>query len=185
MRNSAQRGFAMVEVVMATAIVGGLTVAALSLAGSSASHKINVANTARGRMLCRSLAEEISTIPVANWSDGGLDISVKLDAFVIEGEDVKAKTVLSKAGIRSSFTTIDSFDNYSQSPPVNDAGDAISGYAGWTRTVNVEIVSFTSPDTVSASETGLRKITVEAVYAGKTIASTTFLRSSEWERVQP
>ena len=46
-------------------------------------------------------------------------------------------------------------------------------------------VQVASPNSASAVETGLRLVEVTAIYNGKTVATTTFLRSSEWERVQP
>ncbi len=179
------RGFAMVEVVMATAIVGGLAVAALSLAASSAGHKARAANQARGRVLCRSLAEEISNLPVADWSTDGIDLFIKTGGYTIDGADAKAANVVSAAGQRSLFSVIDNYHGYTESPPKDQDDNVLPGYTGWTRTVTVEVVGFSNPNAVSASEMGLRKITVEASYAGKPIASTTFLRSSEWEVVQP
>jgi hypothetical protein len=175
----------MVEVVMATAIVGGLAAAAMTLAASSAGHKINAANVARGKMLCRSLAEEASVVPIADWSTDGLDITIAKGENTVSGTDAKSRAPMGKTGWRSLFTTLDHYDGYSESPPMDGDDNTISGYTGWTRTVDVEIVTFANPGTISASETGLRRVTVSALYSGKTIATTTFLRSSEWERVQP
>ena len=179
------RAFAMVEIVMATAIVGGLAAAAMTLAASSAGHKVSAANAARGRALCRSLAEEISTMPVADWSAGGLDITIAKGSNTVSGSDARAKTVTVDAKGRSLFTSVDGYSGYSESPPRDKDGNTLPGFTGWTRSVTVEIVNFSNPGTVSAAESGLRRVTVSAIYGGKTIATSTFLRSSEWERVQP
>jgi len=186
MRNSTPRGFAMVEVVMATAIVGGLTVAALSLAGSSAGHKINAANIARGRVLCRSLAEEISTRPVADWSGAGLDLYINTSDVVV-GNDSNLVTIPTATanGTRSGFISIDAYNGYTDSPPQDENGNIIAGYTGWTRVVTVRSARYGIPDLDAMYERGLRRVTVESSFGGKIIASTTFLRSSEWERVQP
>jgi len=183
---TASRGFAMVEVVMATAIIAGLTVGALTLVASTAAQKANAANIARGQMLCRTLAEEIATRPVANWSGGtGLSINVDVGVLKITGSGNKPVTLSSGTGNRSTFAVIDNYRNYTETPPKDEDGNLLSGYSGWTRTVKVSPVTLASPATVSANETGLRLVTVTASYGGKNIASTTFLRSSEWERVQP
>ncbi|RNC81340.1 MAG: prepilin-type N-terminal cleavage/methylation domain-containing protein [Phycisphaera sp.] len=184
MRKKTKRGFAMVEIVLATAIVGGLAAAAMSLAASSAGQKARAANLARGRMLCRSLAEEIATRPVADWSSGALDISIGDGSFALKADSTAVRAVKG-AGKRSSFVTIDEYDGYSESPPTDEDGNVLAGYTGWTRGVEIEVVRLGDPDLVQASETGLRKITVKVQYGDEQIAQTTFLRSSEWERIQP
>ena len=180
-----QRAFAMIEVVMATAIVGGLTVGALTLVGSVAKQKASAAELARGQVLTRALAEEIATRPVRDWDQGGLDIQIDLGSLAINGSGAIGITITSGVGNRSTFETIDKYRNYTESPPKDEDGNTISGYAGWTRTVAVTPVTLANPTAVSATETGLRSVTVTSSYQGKPVAMTTFLRSSEWERVQP
>ncbi len=184
--NARTRGFAMIEVVMATAVIAGLTVGALTLVASTAAHKANAANVARGQMLCRTLAEEIATRPVADWSGGtGLDIKVDLSTLKITGSGNKPVTPSPGTGNRSNFAIIDNYWNYSETPPKDEDGNILSGYSGWTRTVKISPVTLAAPGTGSANETGLRCVTVTTSYAGKTVASVTFIRSSEWEHVQP
>lgn len=178
------RGFAMVEIVLATAIVGGLAAAAMSLAASSAGQKTRAANLTRGHMLCKALAEEIATRPVADWSSGGLDLSINDGTWALKA-DSSAVRADSGTGNRSTFATIDEYDGYSESPPTDENGNVLAGYSGWTRGVEVEAVRLGDPDMVSPQETGLRKITVKVQIGDEIIAQTTFLRSSEWERVQP
>ena len=185
MKVTTRKAFAMVEVVMATAIVGGLAAAAMTLAASGAGHKVNAANVARGRVLCRSLAEEISSQSVADWSSDGFELSVNYGSYITTGADARPATVVSAAGRRSLFSVIDNYHGYTESPPKDQDDNVLPGYSGWTRAVTVEIVSFADPNLVSANETGIRRVTVEASYGGKPVATTTFLRSSEWERMQP
>ena len=184
MRAKRSCGFAMVEIVLATAIVGGLAAAAMSLAASSAGQKTRAANLTRGHMLCKALAEEIATRPVADWSSGGLDLDISDGSFALK-TDPDATRATKSAGNRSGFVTIDEYDGYSESPPTDENGNVIKGYAGWTRGVEVDVVRFGEPDFLSPQETGLRKITVKVQVGDEIIAQTTFLRSSEWERVQP
>lgn len=179
------RGFAMIEVVMATAIIGGLTVAALSLVASTSAHKASAANLARGQMLCRTLAEEIATRPVTDWSKGALDIEVDIGLLRITGGDAKPLIVTIGVGNRSTFATVDKYRDYTESPPKDEDGNTIAGYTGWTRSVKVSPVTISDPSTASANETGLRRVEVTASYGGKVIATTTFLRSSQWEDVAP
>lgn len=180
-----ERAFAMIEVVMATAIVGGLTVGALTLVGSVSKQKASAAELARGQVLCRSLAEEIATRPVTDWDVGGLEIEIDLSILSIKGLGATGVTVTVGAGNRSTFETVDKYKNYTESPPKDEDGNTLAGYTGWRRTVKVAPVTVADPGSTSAVETGLRCVTVTALYNGKTVASTTFLRSSEWERVQP
>lgn len=179
------RAFAMIEVVFATAIVGGLVVGALTLVASTAGHKANAANLARGQVLCRSLAEEICTRPVINWSSGGLDIEIDLGILVIKGVDATGISITAGTGNRSTFSTVDAYKDYVESPPKDEDGNTLAGYAGWARTVSVESVTLADPTATSTTETGLRRITVRAMHQGRVMATSTFLRSSEWERVQP
>ena len=177
--------FAMIEVVMSTAIIGGLAVGAMTLVASAAQQKANAANFARGQVLCRSLAEEISTRPVVDWDAGGIDIEIDLGILSIGGDDAKGITITVGSGDRSSFETIDDYHGYTESPPEDEDGNVLPGYSGWSRKVRVQPVQVASPNSASAVETGLRLVEVTAIYNGKTVATTTFLRSSEWERVQP
>lgn len=183
MMSHKRSAFAMIEVVMATAIIGGLAVGAMSLVATAAGHKANAANLARGQMLCRSMAEEISTRPVTDWSKGSLNIEIDLGILKVTGGSGLSVTV--GTGNRSTFKTIDSYHNYTESPPKDEDGNTLAGYSGWTRTVKVLPVEFANPNTSSASETGLRKVEITASHQGKKVATTTILRSSEWERVQP
>ncbi|MCA9274356.1 MAG: prepilin-type N-terminal cleavage/methylation domain-containing protein [Phycisphaerales bacterium] len=180
-------GFAMIEVVMATAIIGGLAVGALTLVASAAQQKTNAANLARGQMLCRSLAEEISTRPVADWSSGGLDIDVDLAGvnIKIKGSDAKTVSITGGTGKRSGFTTIDDYTGYTESTITDEDGNTISGYSGWSWRVGVKVADIASPSSDDNKESGLRRVTVESYFQGRLVATTTFLRSSEWERVQP
>lgn len=180
-----ERAFAMIEVVMATAIVGGLTVGALTLVGSVSKQKASAAELSRGQVLCRSLAEEIATRPVTDWDEGGLDIAIAHGGLTITGIGAKPIVVVVGGGNRSTFETVDKYKNYTESPPKDEDGNTLAGYTGWRRTVKVAPVTVADPSSTSAVETGLRCVTVTALYNGKTVASTTFLRSSEWERVQP
>ena len=183
----ARTGFAMIEVVMSVAIIGGIAVGALMLVASAAQQKTNAANIARGQMLCRSLAEEICTRPVTDWSDNsGLSIKiVGVGGVQVVGSDARPITLTLGLGNRLLFDTVDDYAGYKETPPLDESGNAMPGYTDWKREVTVEVADLLSPDTNDARESGLRRVTVSSYYQGRLVASTTFLRSSEWERVQP
>ncbi|HED54095.1 MAG TPA: hypothetical protein ENJ00_07825 [Phycisphaerales bacterium] len=168
-------GFAMIEAVLASAIVGGLVVAAISLVGSAARKKAFVADTARARVLCRTLAEEICSRPV-----GGSGIV----RVTINPRDPADQTNGTVSG-REAFTTIDQYDNWSSSPPKDEGGTVITGLSGWRREVDVKTVSWILPDVSSVIETGMRRVTVRVLRGQKELARTTFLRSADWEGIQP
>lgn len=177
--------FAMIEVVMATAITAGLTVGALTLVASTSAQKTNAALVAKGQMLCRTLAEEISTRPVADWSSGAIDIDIDVGILKVTGIDAKGVTVTVGKGNRTTFETVDAYSGYTEKPPKDENGNTMTGYTGWARTVTIAPAVYADPNSTSATETGMRRITVTAYFGDKVIASSTFLRSSEWERVQP
>lgn len=179
------RAFAMVEVVMATAIVGGIAVAALTLVGSVAKQKADAAVLARGQALCRMFAEEVATRPANDWNDGGMSITLNIINTTIHGPDAKPFSPHGSIGNRSAFNTIDDYVGCIVSPPQFEDGTVIPGYSDWSVIVDVSIPRMSAVNSNSTNESGLRRISVQAIYNGKPIATTTFLRSSEWERVMP
>jgi len=164
----------MIEAVLASAIVGGVVVAAISLVGSSAKQKAFVADSARARVLCRAMVDEISTRPVGGSAVVGVTINPR---------NLVDQTNGTVSG-REAFTKIDDYDNWSSSPPKDEGGGTIPGLTGWTREVNVVTVSWLLPNVDSAVETGVRRVTVRVLRGQQVLASSTFLRSTDWEGIQ-
>ncbi|HVT79556.1 MAG TPA: hypothetical protein VHM90_02775, partial [Phycisphaerae bacterium] len=55
---------------------------------------------------------------------------------------------------------VDDFNGWSESPPQDRAGNPMQDLAGWSRSVRVDFVSIANPTTVSATDAGLKRITV-------------------------
>jgi hypothetical protein len=69
---------------------------------------------------------------------------------------------------RAAFNGVDEYDGYQESPPSHKDGTVMTDYSGWSRSVRVTWVQVSDVKTVSATDTGLKRITVTVVSpAGK------------------
>lgn len=77
------------------------------------------------------------------------------------------------------YAAVDAYNGDSESPPVDSGGLPIAGFTGWSRTVTVEWVRYASGDiTTSASDKGLKRVTVIVKHGNKEMARRVFLRTS-------
>jgi hypothetical protein len=161
-----RRGIAMIEAVLATAIVGGLVVAALSLVGSVSVERRVALERSTGRFLVQDLAEEIAALPVEAGDGSGVGGAVSelagslggrgggIGGAVSElakslggGASAEGEAVAAEAtAVRSPFNEIADYDGYEQSPPVDRNGAPIPGADGWTRAVEVTEVDPADPE---------------------------------------
>jgi MSHA pilin protein MshD len=132
----------MVEVVVATAIVGMMLVAALEGAGMVARSKRLVADQLTGPDLANDLMAEILTLPYVDPNTGSATI----------GPD-------SGESSRANFDDVDDYHNWTSANAVARDGSARSGYTGWSQAVAVAWVSWSDLST-SGSDTNLKRITV-------------------------
>jgi MSHA pilin protein MshD len=140
-----RRALTLVECVICLLIVSLAMVAAMRTMGASAAALQRTGDHATARNLATSLLNEIVAQAYKDPNS--------TPAFGIETGEVATN--------RATFDDVDDYNGYTESPPVDLAGTVIPGApTGWSRSVTVAWVTPTSPDTVSVTETGLKRITV-------------------------
>jgi Tfp pilus assembly protein PilV len=159
-QRACRAGNSLLEVAVATLLVAILLVAALQAAGQSLFSQIKTADRIRGQRLAQSLLAEVTQL--AYSEPGASNPPLGADA--------------SETG-RATFDDVDDYHGYSESPPQNSAGAALTEYAGWTRSVAVERID---PVTlaITASESGAKRITISARRGAITIATAEGIRTS-------
>ncbi|MEM9881349.1 MAG: hypothetical protein AAF800_00335 [Planctomycetota bacterium] len=157
-------GFSLVEAAIATAMTGGLLVVAMNLVGASRMTQWRYAEADHAGLLADGLLGEILGQPYEN-PDGGA-------AFGLEvGETL---------GFRLGFDDADDYHGTSESPPTDPGGNPIPGADGFTRVVQVQWIDPDNPQTVSASETGVKRITVTVSVGNRLLAERRGFRAATW-----
>lgn len=144
-----RRGFTLVEAVVSLLIVSTLFAAAMQAAATATRIQAVAARQSQAAALASSLLSEILQ---AGYSQPG---STTL------GRD-SGETSSSMAN----FNDVDDYDGWIESPPQDRDGVALPGAAGYTRTVAVVWVTLADPRVVSATDSGLKRITVTVAGPG-------------------
>lgn len=138
-----RRAFTMVEAVISVAIVAILLVVAINTVGASNATQYRTSLNATADQLAQGLLDDILQLPFEDPNITPL--------FGTElGEAALSKT---------NYDDVDDFNGWSESPPQDRAGNAMTELSGWTRSVKVDWV-LTSNATVSLVDTGLKRVTV-------------------------
>ncbi|HEX3356361.1 MAG TPA: hypothetical protein VHS31_05200 [Tepidisphaeraceae bacterium] len=157
-------GFTMIEATVSVLLVGVMLVASLMTAGQATLVRTGQQDAARAQTLANELLAQI----VQN---------------AYEQPGVTTTVLGPEAGeTRATFNDIDDFNGWTESPPADLSGAALAGFAGWTRAVVVEWItpSVAGTDfTTSATETGLKRITVTVTAPSGRTASAVALRSRQ------
>ncbi|MEQ9455234.1 MAG: carbohydrate binding domain-containing protein [Phycisphaeraceae bacterium] len=142
-----RRGFTLVETILAVVIVSLTVVAALaSVAAVARTERIGL-DSAQGHFLAQLLMSEVLA---CHYSD----LSFAPGSFGLgAGESQSDRTTLND---------IDDYHGLVESPVTYADGTAVPGAAGWSRRVSVTRVNGSTLG-LSGSDTGLRKIVVQAV----------------------
>lgn len=172
-----RRGFSMIEAVVAMAVASVLLTGTLALVPLMVRGDILVADRVRGEHLAMELLDE-------TWGVGFEGSGVRLSgssvlAVSALGVEVRALEAgaAEKVGVtRSSFGDLDAYDGWSASPPERADGEAMPGFAGWRR--EVEVVDI-DPETFAASgvATGVKRVTVRAWRGGALMAEVSAIRT--------
>jgi len=143
--NKANRttGFTLIESVMSILIVGAMLVMVINTLGSSVRGKKIRQTQSRAPALASHLMAEILQ---ASYSDQD-----ETPVFGREASEIGAN--------RSSFDDVDDYHNWSGTPQDKD-GVSLTGMDGWTRSVTVQYVLPTDLTSVSATDQGIKRITV-------------------------
>lgn len=140
-------GVTLAEVAISTLLVGVLMVGALRTVESS----LMTWQTAAGSGEASALASQIlNEVLALSYEDTG--------AAPVFGPETGETT-----GNRSLFDDVDDYDGWTALPPQDRAGNAIPGFAGWSREVEIRKLDATSHAVLaeSAPDQGLRQICVK------------------------
>lgn len=162
-----RRGLSLAEVAVCTLLVGVLMVASLSTVESSLHTWRAASGSSDGSALAKQLLDEIMLLTYAE------DVGTGNNYGPEAGETTSPAT-------RSRFDDLDDFDDWTASPPQDAAGNPLSGYAGWTRSVVVRKLD-SDGEVVgdNATDHGLRQITVTVTSPDGNVTSVVGWRSSE------
>ncbi|MEM6750941.1 MAG: prepilin-type N-terminal cleavage/methylation domain-containing protein [Planctomycetota bacterium] len=151
-----KRGFTLVEVIIATLLVGGVCVASVRVVGAARMHQYRNDGAARGAQLAAAMMDEVLAQPYED-PDGDTAL-VGLEAGEV--------ALLSRALLDD----VGDYDGRVDQPPTNIDGDPIPGYGdGWSRTVEVEPVG-PALSAVVFVDSGIYRVTVTVHRQGLTVA---------------
>lgn len=134
------------EVTISTLIVGSLVVAALQSVGNMSRTWVTTNQLLDGQALAQDLMREILSQGYTDPTDA---------AAATWGRETGESS-------RAVFDDIDDYDNWTESPVKDAAGNALTSYTGWSRTVDVKKISTWdySARSDTSNDTGLRSVTV-------------------------
>ncbi|MCA9288777.1 MAG: hypothetical protein KDA05_09350 [Phycisphaerales bacterium] len=177
-RSRARHALALVEVVVSVAILGGLMGAVMTAVGTAALTRTTAIERTQGAALAESLTSEILA---KLYDDPGTPAAPLVTGTINLGPIVIQISSPGGSASRSAFDSIDDFNNWSCSPPVDRNGSVMVNFEGWTRTVRVERVARTDPaGTAIVADQGLKRITVTVTRRGREVARVVTLRSRAW-----
>ncbi len=138
-----RQGVSLMEVVISTLLVGLVLVASLKAVGGI----FRTWSASEQRHDGMGLAQQLMTeILQQHYNEP--------DGVPVLGVEVPESTL-----DRSSWDDVDDYNGWS-SVPQDKTGTALAGYGGWTRAAAVEYVQIADPTQTSATDTGLKRITV-------------------------
>jgi MSHA pilin protein MshD len=153
--------FTLVDSVISVVIASLVIVAAMRAARSAVWVQYKAAERATARMLADGLMAEIM---VLSYEDPSLP-----PVFGRESNET--------ATSRSNYDDVDDYNGWSQSPPQDKDGNTIPGANGWSRSAVIEWVNAADPTTVSAAETGAKRITITVKRNGVTVLTRVGVRT--------
>lgn len=159
----ARRAFSLVEAVIATALVGGLLVAAMSGVGATARMRQVTVDGETGLRLAKDLLDEVLAKPY-------FDPNTSLDLGREAGESNRAD-----------FDDVDDYDGLVDEPPTAPDGTSITSQTGWKREVVVTWASRADIETSVKADEGVKRVEVTVHRRGKPICTLVATRTSAWD----
>ncbi len=153
--------FSMVESIFSLVLVSGVMVVALNTVGSTFQSQQHAGNRIRAELLADDLLSEILA---QAYEDEGAAV-----AFGLESGEGSAN--------RSAFDDVDDYRSMVDSPPKFKDGSLQSGFSDWSRSVMVVHAVPTSLNTISLTETGIKRITVTVKYKGAVVGTVSAVRT--------
>jgi hypothetical protein len=155
----------LVEVVISIVLVSGVLVAALNTAGGVALARAQAADRSIGYMLGSALMSEILQ---GNYREP--------DGTPLFGLEVNDLDVTN--GTRVNWDDIDDYHNLNETTIERKGGKDYADRVNWARTVRVEYVRRSDVAQTTASDEGLKRITVTVTYLGVVTAQLTAITSN-------
>lgn len=164
-RRRRQRALSMAEVVLSSAIVGVLLVAALRTVAAAGQDRMTMERRLIARQLAQGLLAEI--VPKAFADPAGGTTTLGLDAGEVASD-------------RRTFDDVDDYSGWSASPPQGPQNNPLTTYANWSTSVQVRYVTLLPGGVASpsASPTNFKSITVTVAYQGSTVLALTTIRAN-------
>ena len=160
----------LVEVTLSIAIVGGLLASVFTAVGVSAKRGFSAAQRSKATWLARDLLAEIGAHPCE------ADAGNILTTAPIDLGDVEELAKAAMGGDRSAYDSVYDYSNWVSNPPVDMAGNALTGFEGWTRATTVSPVNPESLTRRTSSDTAAL-VTVVALGPNGERATASVLRS--------
>lgn len=145
----------MVETVVCVVVLGLMLTAAMRVASASSMSQLKASERVTGRLLADGLLAEILALSYADTS----------------GTPVFGRETGESSGSKQNYSDVDDFHGWSETPPQDRSGAAIEGMPGWKRQVSVVWVQVPDVSSVSAVETGAKRVTVTVTKDGRPIAT--------------
>ncbi len=159
-------GFSLVEVMVATLVMSGLLVAAMTTVGAVTTGRIVAQQQAMGHQLAAELMTEI------------------LEQRYAEGETLGRDAGESGAGDRTRLDDVDDYAGLTDAPPTRRDGEAIPGAGEYSREVEVVWVARGSLSSQASAESGVKRITVTVRLNGRPVAELVALRSRAYPHAE-
>ena len=153
----------MAETILSTVLVGFVLVSTLQIVGPIVQSTSVHADRLVAANLANQLAEEIAT---KVFTDPQVDA---IDAIGVDDAE--------RAANRTDFDDVDDYHGWSSSPPKISSDQTNFALGLWTRSVKVVHVELNDAQTVSATNTGLKRVTVVVSKNGVELAKVESLHS--------
>lgn len=161
-RPGRRKGFTLIEATISMVILSVMVVMALNTLGSSARSNRIAASLSKGPALATQLMTEVL--------QGHYEEPNETVTFGPEASET--------GGTRATFDDVDDYHNWSATPPQDADGTAISGLAGWQRSVTVAYADPNNPTVTVGDDRGLKLITVTVTSSAGQQSTLTALRSN-------
>lgn len=160
--SSRQRAFSMLETTIATALTALLMVVALNTAAS-----VSLTLTRRGNVL---KAAQLASVLLTEADEKCFqDPTQVTTALGLESGEAGAN--------RTTWDDVDDFNGLSLNTIVDRDGNALPDSSGWRATASVDYAVISTPQTVSASATALKRIRLDLTDPSGRVHSFTALRT--------
>jgi len=150
-RQTVRAGFSLLELAIASLIIGIVMVGALKTLGASRRSSVSISRAITAAQLLDDLSQEISQLPYEE--------PFETIAFGPEASEPGPSRVL--------FDDIDDYRNWSESPPQRQDGSILLDDSQWQRTVSVEYVTRSDPNVTTSIPDGVNRVVVSVFYNGR------------------